>query len=394
MVKVNLLTVNDIFKTYGEEYRKQNPFLSIHEKKTMRAIELCRTEALGGRIEVCDHCGNTIFLYHSCRNRHCPQCQFMKKEQWIENKKNEIFPFQYFHVVFTLPNKLDTIVLWNKKIIYDLLFSKVKETLLSVSEDAKYFGAKIGFFSILHTWGQKLNLHPHLHCVVPGGGYSEKEKKWKKSSKNFLFPVKVLKARFRSLFLTELKKMYKQGKLVLSGTDYSCPNEFYKLIDDLFQIDWVVYIKESFRNSDSVIEYLARYTHRIAISNYRIVKVEDDRVFFTYKDYKDNNTKKTMSLPVMEFIRRFMLHIVPSRYVRIRYYGLMANRNKKDSLQECYEYFELEHKIKEISKGWDDIFLNVTGIDLHKCPVCGIGNMVCSEFLGSNLYRPPPEKIA
>ena len=153
----------------------------------MRAIELCRTEALGGRIDVCDHCGNTVFLYHSCRNRHCPLCQFMKKEQWIENKKNEVFPFQYFHVVFTLPNKLDTIVLWNKKIIYDLLFGKVKETLLSVSENAKYFGTKIGFFSILHTWGQKLNLHPHLHCVVPGGGYSEKEKKWKKSSKTFFF---------------------------------------------------------------------------------------------------------------------------------------------------------------------------------------------------------------
>ena len=394
MVKVNPLTVNDILRAYGQEYRKQNPFLSIHEKKTMRAIELCRTEALGGRIDVCDHCGNTVFLYHSCRNRHCPLCQFMKKEQWIENKKNEVFPFQYFHVVFTLPNKLDTIVLWNKKIIYDLLFGKVKETLLSISEDTKYFGAKIGFFSILHTWGQKLNLHPHLHCVVPGGGYSEKEKKWKKSSKNFLFPVKVLKARFRSLFLTELKKMYKQGELVLSGTDYSRPNEFYKLIDDLFRIDWVVYIKESFNNPDSVIEYLARYTHRIAISNYRIVKVEDDRVFFFYKDYKENNKKKIMSLPVMEFIRRFMLHIVPLRYVRIRYYGLMANRNKKNSLKECYDYFELEHKIKEISKGWDDIFLDVTGIDVHKCPVCGIGNMVCREFLGSKLYRPPPEKIA
>ena len=226
-------------------------------------------------------------------------------------KKEEIFPFQYFHVVFTLPDKLDSIVLRNKKKIYKLLFDKVKETLLSVSEEKKYFGAKIGFFSILHTWGQKLNLHPHLHCVVPGGGYSEKEKKWIKSPKNYLFPVEVLKKRFRSLFLVELKAMFKRGDLYLIGTDYSDPGQFFKLIDNLFEINWVVYLKESFQNSDSVIEYLARYTHRIAISNHRIIKVENDRVFFYYKDYKENNEKKIMSLPVMDFIKRFMWHIVP-----------------------------------------------------------------------------------
>ncbi len=393
---VNAMTVNDIFRAYGEEYREQNPFLTVHEKKVMRAIEICRTETLGGRIEVCDSCGNTIKLFHSCRNRHCPQCQFMKKEQWIASKKNEIFPFQYFHVVFTLPDKLDPLVLRNKKKIYKLLFDKVKETLLSVSDEKKYLGAKIGFFSILHTWGQKLNLHPHLHCVVPGGGYSEEERTWRKSSKNYLFPVEVLKKRFRSLFLIELKRMYKAGELYLAGTDFSDPKTFFKLIDDLFETNWVVYLKESFQNSDSVIEYLARYTHRIAISNHRIVKVEDNRVFFSYKDYKENNQKKEISLPVMEFIKRFLWHIVPSRFVRIRYYGLMANRNKKINLEKCYEYFELERRIEELTKDWDKIYFEVTGTDIHKCPECEKGHMVSLDKIENNLYRPPPpsEKTA
>ena len=392
---VKKMTINDIFRVYGEEYRKLNPFQTIHEKKIMRALEICRTHILGGRIEVCDHCGNTVKLFHSCRNRHCPQCQFMKKEQWIASKKKEIFPFQYFHVVFTLPDKLDTIVLRNKKKIYKLLFDKVKETLLTVSDEKKYFGAKIGFFSILHTWGQKLNLHPHLHCVVPGGGYSENEKKWIKSPKNYLFPVDVLKRRFRSLFLVELKRMYKEKELYLTGTDYSDPKIFFKLIDDLFETNWVIYLKESFNNSDSVIEYLARYTHRIAISNHRILKVENNRVFFSYKDYKENNQKKVMSLPVMEFIKRFLWHIVPARFVRIRYYGLLANRNKKINLEKCYEYFEMEQRIEEITKDWDKIYFEVTGIDIHKCPVCEKGNMVCLDDIEKNLYRPPPvEKLA
>ncbi len=389
------MTVNEIFQEYGEEYRKQNPFLTIHEKKTMRAIEICRTEVLGGYVKVCDNCGNTIKRFHSCRNRHCPQCQFMKKEKWIESKKKEIFPFQYFHVVFTLPDKLDSIVLRNKKKVYKLLFDKVKETLLTVSEEEKYFGAKIGFFSILHTWGQKLNLHPHLHCVVPGGGYSDKEKKWIKSPKNYLFPVEVLRMRFRSLFLVELKKMFKDGELYMDGSDYSEPKKFYKMIDELFQINWVVYLKESFNNSDSVIEYLARYTHRIAISNYRIIKLENDKVFFSYRDYKENNIEKIESLPVMDFIKRFMWHIVPPRFVRIRYYGLMANRNKKINLEKCYEYFELKQRVEEITKDWDRIYFDVTGVDLHKCPVCKKGNMVCINSIDMNLYKPPPdEKLA
>jgi hypothetical protein len=369
-------TVNGILRKYGERYRAELPFLSVHEKKIMRALELCRTEALGGRIEVCDKCGHTVRLYNSCRNRHCPQCQFMKKEKWIASKKNEIFPFQYFHIVFTLPDKLNPIVFRNKKLLYDNLFNKVKETLLSISDEKKYFGAKIGFFSILHTWGQKLNMHPHLHCVVPGGGYSEKERRWKSCRENYLLPVEVVKKRFRSLFLLELKAMYKRGDLFLSNSEYQNADAFYQLIDELFSMEWVVYIKESFKNSDSVIEYLGRYTHRIAISNYRILKVEDDKVSFTYKDYKENNAKKTMTLSALDFIRRFMTHVLPLRYVRIRYYGIMSNRNKKNNLENCYEFFNLEHRIKDLPGAWDDIYMEITGIDIHICTVCGEGQMI------------------
>jgi len=294
-------TVNGIFRKYGDQYRAEHPFLSVHEKKVMRAIETCRTEDLGGRIEVCDKCG--------------------------------------------------------------------------------------------HISGQKLNMHPHLHCVVPGGGYSEEEGRWKSCRENYLLPVEVVKKRFRSLFLLELKAMYKKGELFLSGSEYLNADAFYRLIDELFSIDWVVYIKESFSNSDSVIEYLGRYTHRIAISNYRILKVDKDEVSFAYKDYKEINTKKTMTLSALDFIRRFMTHVLPSRYVRIRYYGIMSNRNKKSSLEECYEFFEIERKIAELSDDWDDIYLEVTGIDIHICPECGEGRMIVIGGIEKNQYRPPPPLI-
>lgn len=391
MEKENALTVNDIFRTFGDSYREKHPFLSVHEKKIMRAIELCRTENLGGRIEVCGQCGHTVLHYHSCRNRHCPQCQFMRKEQWIESRKNEVFPFQYFHVVFTLPHKLNGIVLRNKKLLYDLLFAKAKETLLSAAENRKYFGAKIGFFSILHTWGQKLDLHPHLHCVVPGGGYDEKTGIWKKSARDYLLPVNVLKLRFRSLFLKGLKELYKQNLLFLPGIGYQ---SFQRLVDELFETDWVVYLKESFRNSDTVIEYLARYTHRIAISNYRIIKTENDNVHFSYKDYKENNTRKIMILPAHDFIGRFLLHVLPKRYTRIRYYGLLAHRNKKIKLDSCFAFFKKKRKIREICKGPDELFFELTGIDIHKCPKCGAEMLPETEELPANRYRPPPAETA
>ena len=255
-------TINDIFREHSGTYIKKHPQTSLHKRKVISSIQNCRTEVLGGRVEECDSCGHSVVLYNSCRNRHCPQCQSMKKEKWIIERKNEVLPFTYFHIVFTLPDSLNPIVVRNKRAVYNLMFDVCRETLLSVSADEKYFGADIGFFSILHTWGQKLNLHPHLHCVVPGGGYSEKKQKWIYAPNNYFVPVEVLKRRYRSLFLQGLKKLYREKNLYFHGTEYTDDEKFQKMIDSLFAAQWVVYLKESFQGRESVIEYLARYTHR------------------------------------------------------------------------------------------------------------------------------------
>lgn len=357
----------------------------------MRSIEICRTEALGGRVEQCSACGHKVILYNSCRNRHCPQCQSMKKEKWIIERKNEVLPFTYFHIVFTLPDKLNPVVIRNKRIIYNLLFDKCRETLLSVSADEKYFGADIGFFSILHTWGQKMNLHPHLHCVVPGGGYSDKKQKWIYAPNNYFVPVQVLKMRFRSLFLQGLKELYRAGKLYLQGTEFSGNKEFQSMIDFLFASDWVVYLKESFQGKESVIEYLARYTHRIAISNHRIVSVNDDLVRFRYRDYADENKEKIMELPAESFINRFMMHIVPKRFVRIRYFGFLSHRNKKKAVAACREFYGIKKKNDIVPQSWHEIYLKVTGRNISCCPACKSGKLIVKEILEPVRYRSPPE---
>ena len=378
-------TINDIFREFGKEYIKSRK-LSVRARKVIHDILFCRTEALGGRTDKCDNCGYVSVYYNSCRNRHCPQCQFIKKEEWILAKQKDILPFQYFHAVFTLPDKLNPIVIRNKKLIYTLLFQSVKQTLLSVSSEDKYLGAKIGFFSILHTWGQKLNLHPHLHCVIPGGGYSEKKNKWISCSKDYLLPIEVLRVRFRSIFLTNLKKIL--INLYLSGTLYNERHQFQRLIDNLFKCKWVCYIKESFKSSDSVIRYLAKYTHRIALSNNRIFKIEDRKVTFIYKDYADGNKKKLKTLDVFKFMNKFLLHVVPYRFVRIRYYGILSHRNKKKEIEACREYFNIESPIKKHSGDmyWKDIYLEITGKDISKCPVCGEGNMMLLCYFD----KPPP----
>jgi hypothetical protein len=381
-------TVYSIFTEYETEYLS-NHKTSEYIKKIIRAIIDCRTEELGGHIQKCNHCGKEVTLYNSCRNRHCPQCQFMKKEEWIEKKKDEVLPYQYFHAVFTLPNSLNPIVYRNKKIVFKLLFDKVKETLLSVSEDEKYFGVRTGFFGIIHTWGQKLNLHPHIHCVIPGGGYSDKKQEWKSCPPDYLFPVKVLTKRFRSLFLCGLKEMYNSGKLYLENTKYKEKKYFQNLIDELFKTEWVVYLKESFKDSGSVIKYLSKYTHRIAISNYRILEVKDRIVTFSYRDYSDNNKTKILKMDVIKFMSRFLLHVVPYRFVRIRYYGLMSLRNKKKSIEDCYAFYELRYEKRE-KKTWEKLYFEITGVDIHKCMECKIGNMIVIKRMAKKKSRAGP----
>ncbi len=380
-------TVNSIFRDHVKEFLGTYS-VNNYTYKVIRAITNCRTEALGGHIRQCDSCGEKIIQYNSCRNRHCPQCQFMKKEQWIINRQNDVLPFQYFHVVFTIPDKLNPIVVRNKKQMYTLLFNSVKKTLLSVSEDEKYFGAKIGFFSILHTWGQKLNLHPHIHCVVPGGGFCEKTNSWKRSPQNYLVPIKVLQKRFRSLFLCGLKELYQSNVLFLDGTPYTEKRRFQQFIDLLFDIEWIVYMKESFKSSDSVIAYLSKYTHRIAISNHRILSVIDGIVTFSYRDYKDGK-KKEMSVPVLKFMKLFLMHIVPKRFVRIRYYGILSNSTKTKQVQLCREYFSVKQK-EIITQSWQQIFTKVTGKDIDVCPHCGQGKLIIIEILPALYSRDGP----
>lgn len=379
-----MVTINEIFRRFGAEYLRTHSNTSVREKRVLKDIAECRTPALGGRIEECDQCGHQIEYYNSCRNRHCPQCQFLKKEEWIAEKKNELLPFQYFHGVFTLPDKLNSIVYRNRRMMFDLLFHTVRDTLLSVCGQKKYLGAQIGFFAILHTWGQQLNLHPHLHCVIPGGGFSQEKNKWITCPKDYLLPIDVLKMRFRSLFLRRLKAMY--TSLYLKNTEYEHRYQFQKLIDKLFNTKWVCYLKESFKDNSMVIKYLGKYTHRIAISNHRILKLENRMVTFSYKDYRDNK-QKTKTVEVLRFIRLFLLHVVPYRFVRIRYYGLLAHRNKKAALESCREYFGVV-AAEPTEQSWMELYCELTGKDLSLCPECKSGRMIIKETFG----RAPPVK--
>lgn len=385
-----MATVNDVVRLHGDAYLRAHPRTPLQERKVLRSLAICRTERLGGRIETCINCGHRVILYNSCRNRHCPQCQAMKKEKWILERKSEVLPFTYFHIVFTLPDTLIPIVPRNKRTIYNLLFGSCRKTLLSVSADEKYFGAAIGFFAILHTWGQKMNLHPHLHCVVPGGGYSASKQTWIHAPRNYFVPVKVLKMRFRSLFLTGLKNLYHDEKLHLTGTPYENPAVFQSMVDALFAAEWVVYLKESFQGKESVIHYLARYTHRIAISNYRVRSVSDDTVSFTYRDYKDSSREKIMELPATSFLHRFLLHTVPMKFVRIRYYGMLSHRNKKKAILACREFYGITAITVPVPASWQEVYAHVTGKNISCCPVCKSGRLVVTEVLEPLRYRAPP----
>jgi len=386
--KMSKPTINKIFRDNGELYRRQYPQTPLPELKVMRSIEICRTDEIGSRIEKCDHCGHNIIINNSCRNRHCPQCQSIKKEEWIAARKNEVLPVTYFHIVFTLPDILNQLVWKNKKIFFNLLFRTSKETLLSIAAEDKYFGADIGFFSVLHTWGQKLNQHPHIHCVLPGGGFSKKDGKWRHVPNNYLAPIKVVKARYKDLFIKSLNQLYESGELYLEGSNCEDAAGFKKLVKAIYEKDWVVYLKESFKNSSSVIEYLSRYTHRIAISNYRILSVKNSVVEFKYRDYKDNNHEKIAQMDVLKFMRKFLMHTVPHRFVRIRYFGIFAHRNKQQSLDACREIYGILINSNR-PFDWRELLIAKTGVDYSLCPECGMGKMVIEKFIAARCSLPP-----
>jgi predicted Zn-ribbon and HTH transcriptional regulator len=330
-----ILEVAEVFRANEKEFfSRYGNSLTQNEVKAYYAIRDCRTSTLGGHLDKCNVCGYEKNSYNSCRNRHCPKCQFMRKEKWLFKENKNILPVKYFHVVFTVPSELNPLMLNNKRMFYSLLFKTISETIMKVSKNEKYLNCIPGFLFILHTWGQTLSFHPHIHTLITGGGLSEDKTKWIDSKENFFLPVRVLSKLFQRLFLHHLKKYY-QGSFITipkSCEELNDPSHFQRFLNHLYSQKWVVYTKQPFDNPDSVINYLGRYTHRVAISNQRILEITDNTVTFRYKDYADNNKLKTMTLSSMEFIRRFLMHILPTQFVKIRHYGIIANRTRKESL--------------------------------------------------------------
>lgn len=377
-----MLEVADIIREYGEDYRRKHK-LPSRMIKVINAIESCRTSKLGGHIDECDNCGHIRISYNSCRNRHCPKCQGLAKERWLIDRKSDLLPVEYFHVVFTVPDTLNSLMLRNQKETYGILFKSVSETLIELGKDPKYLGADIGFIGILHTWGQNLMNHPHIHCIVPGGGLSFDSNRWISSRKKFFLPIKVVSRLFRGKFLSYLKAAYSKGKLKFCGNiqDLAEEKEFNKLVDSLYKREWVVYSKPSFKSPECVLEYLGRYTHRVAISNNRITDITDGKVTYKYRDYKDGNKNKLMTVEAHEFIRRFLLHILPDNFVKIRHYGILSNRNRGTKLKRCKEILGISAKKSKEKISWQELLVKLTGKDPRICPCCNIGRLIRKEIL-------------
>lgn len=351
--------ISDIFKTYGPEYIK-NHNLSKDQWKVYNAIINCKTENLGYHTITCEHCGKTITAFNSCRNRHCPMCQNYSKEKWIDKENNNLLNCPYFHIVTTVPAELNEIALYNQKVFYNILFKATSESILTLANDPKWLGAKVGITSILHTWGQTMEFHPHIHSIVTGGGI--KNNKWVNCKDGYLFKVEVLSSLFKNKFLALLKK----ENLILPKhlshlKDLKTFNDFLR---PLYNKDWVTYIEPPKGSPENVIEYIGRYSFRVAISNSRIKNIDNGFITFEYKDYKDNGKIKLMTLTANEFIRRFLLHVLPSKFTKIKHYGLLANRNKKSLLKLCRVL------ISKISTN-QFLYKQTKKLFQYKCQECG-----------------------
>jgi len=388
-----MIEIQDILNQHGDEYRR-NHKLPLHILKTMIAIESCRTAELGGHVDECNECGHVRISYNSCRNRHCPKCQTLAKERWLEKRKEDLLPVGYFHIVFTIPQELNYITLTNQKEMYSILFNSVSETLLELSRDKKYLGAEIGFMSILHTFGQNLMNHPHIHCIVPSGGLTFDGTRWINSKKDFFISVKVLSRKFRGKFLFYLKKAYHNNsiKYTTGIQELTEKHIFQSFIDKLYKKEWIVYCKPPFGSAEHVLEYLGRYSHRVAISNHRIVNLENGYVTFKWKDYRDHNKEKFMTLTVDEFIRRFFMHVLPRKFVKIRHYGILSNRNRSTKLQRCKELtgaVQSRNQNIEVKLNAAELLFKLTGIDINICSCCGKGKMITKEKLNRQNFSPP-----
>jgi hypothetical protein len=389
------LEVADVFRRYGAAYRQQHAgSLSRGQRRVMSAIELCRTAALGGHLERCDSCGHQRPAYDSCRNRHCPKCQSLARAQWLQDRQAELLPVEYFHVVFTLPEEIAALAYQNKEVIYGLLFRAAAETLRTIAADPKHLGAEIGFFAVLHTWGQNLLFHPHLHCVVPGGGITPDGQHWIGCRPGFFLPVRVLSCLFRRLFLECLQIAFDHGQLQFFSSLQRLrdPKAFAQYLAPLRKSEWVVYAKPPFGGPEHVLNYLGRYTHRVAISNHRLLDIDHDKVSFRYKDYRHQARQKTMTLEADEFIRRFLLHILPDRFQRLRHYGFLSHRYRSVKLALCRRLLgvastDLAPRPDKLD--FRDLYEKLTGKSLRECPICHSGRMVAIAVLPAAGRAPP-----
>ena len=382
--------VANIFALFADKYRREHK-LPLQHSRAMFAIENCRTSVLGGHIDACDSCVHKRISYNSCRNRHCPKCQGLNRIKWIDKLSSSLLPVRYFHIVFTIPSELNRLALVNQKCLYDILFKAAAESLLMLAKDPKYLNALTGLVAVLHTWGQNLMEHPHLHTIVPAGGWNETTQYWKASRKTFFIPVKVISAVFKGKFLSLLKQAYFNKQLKFEGeiSPLQFKNNFKLLLNLLYGKKWVVYAKKPFKNAVHIINYLGRYTHRVAISNQRIEGIDGDSVAFKWKDYKDHSKQKTMKLHAMEFIRRFLLHVLPKGFCKIRYYGIFASRNRKTLLTLCRKALGYRiSKSKFTGLCWQESLQLISGINVHVCPVCKKGKMTTIAILKG--YRGPP----
>jgi hypothetical protein len=390
--KIAPVEVGDVFRLYGEQFRHQHK-LPAHYRKTMFALQYCRTPAMGSHADTCDQCGHVRITNNSCRNRHCPKCQGLNRAKWVDKLACDLLPVRYFHIVFTIPSELNRLVLVNRECLYDILFTAASQSLITLARDPKHLGAYTGLVAVLHTWGQNLMEHPHLHTLVPAGGWDETAQYWKSSRKKFFIHVKVISRVFRGKFLALLKKAYQENQLKFEGeiNFLALKNNFKNLLDTLYNKDWVVYCKNTFKNSTQIINYLGRYSHRVAISNNRILGIENDQVAFRWKDYNDTGKKKIMILPAVEFIRRFFLHVLPKGFCKIRYFGIFAVRNRNTLLPCCRIAFgHFFSKSKLAGLPWQELLLLLTRVDLSICPVCNSGKMMPVPYI--NCRRAPPQK--
>jgi hypothetical protein len=385
------LEVADIFRRYGDAYRRNAGVSPASPQgRVMTAIETCRTAALGGHVEQCDACGHQRIAYNSCANRHCPKCQSLARAAWVERRRAEILDCEYFHVVFTVPDEIAAIALPNKTQVYSILFRATAETLRTIAADPQHLGAEIGFFAVLHTWGQTLVHHPHLHCIVPGGGLSPDGTRWVACRPGFFLPVRVLSRLYRRVFLQHLQTAYDAGTLHLAGPLEALQDRpaWIATLDAVRQTEWVVYAKRPFAGPQQVVDYVGRYTHRVAISNSRLLDMDRGQVRFTYKDYRTDPSasSKIMTLAATEFIRRFLLHVLPTGFHRIRYYGFLGARPRREKLTRCRQLLGSTAALTTptdttAQTDYRDRMETLTGISLRVCPVCHHGEMIIIERL-------------